>query len=228
MIEQYVGNGVMAFHGVVEKQEHDEAEWIESIERLNQPPYHPEATGVGFYFRANDSQGETPSRYFIPPTSQKTYWDAKIYECLQHYCCSYPEVIPTVHWTFDGHLLTYENSQHIGWHSDNLIARYPPDKYGHMPESQFSIHLTLSALLYLNDDYLGGEIEWKYANASLKPRAGSVVIYPSHFMGTHRVLPCIGKRKAYVKFYGHGYPTSHTPQSLVWLSSLQKDSLCVS
>jgi hypothetical protein len=38
---------------------------------------------------------------------------------------------------------------------------------------------TLSSVMYLNDDYEGGEIEFKNQNLCIKPKAGSLVIFPS-------------------------------------------------
>jgi len=216
-----LGGGVMVFPCIVQLG-CDAFENI-NVAEMGDEPYRLD-TGVGFRFRPNDSSGYTPSRFHLPSDDDVVRaWDALLYDCVVEYCSNFPEVISNVQWTFAGHLLSYENSQHIGWHSDTLIARYPPEQYGQEPESQFAMHLTLSALLYLNDDYEGGEIEWKYPSMSYKPQEGSVVIYPSSFMGAHRVLPCDGRRRAYIKFYGHGYPANHQPDQLQWLPQLRKD-----
>jgi predicted 2-oxoglutarate/Fe(II)-dependent dioxygenase YbiX len=37
----------------------------------------------------------------------------------------------------------------------------------------------MSAVLYLNDDYEGGELNFKDQNITIKPEAGSIVIFPS-------------------------------------------------
>lgn len=46
---------------------------------------------------------------------------------------------------------------------------------------------TLSLILYLNDNYNGGEVFFPYLNKSIKPASGSVIIFPSNFIYTHEV-----------------------------------------
>lgn len=222
MVHNFLGGGVLIAHDALPLDGVETQEFISACE-CNGEPYNPETTGIGFRFRPNDPNGVTPSRFFVPSHHIHDTWDNHIYDCVVAYCAHFPEAIPSIQWTFNGHLLSYENQQHIGWHTDNLIARYPPEKFGFAPESQFAMHLTLSALLYLNDDYTGGEIEWKYPPMSYKPRTGDIVIYPSSFMGAHRVMPCQGHRRAYLKFYGHGYPLHHDANHLQWLPTLRED-----
>jgi predicted 2-oxoglutarate/Fe(II)-dependent dioxygenase YbiX len=45
----------------------------------------------------------------------------------------------------------------------------------------------LSALLYLNDDYEGGEITFPHIGFSQKPKAGSLIFFPSNFVFVHEV-----------------------------------------
>lgn len=53
----------------------------------------------------------------------------------------------------------------------------------------------LSSVMYLNDDYEGGEIEFVNSNIKIKPPAGSVIFFPSNFLYVHEVHPIIsGKR----------------------------------
>lgn len=69
------------------------------------------------------------------------------------------------------------------------VLRY--DKAGHLPAHQDQGISTrvLSVLLYLNDDYEGGEIEFKNSNIKLKPQAGSILFFPSNFLYVHEVHP---------------------------------------
>lgn len=48
---------------------------------------------------------------------------------------------------------------------------------------------TLSVVLYLNDDYVGGEINFPHVGdgISIKPEAGSAIFFPSNFVFTHSV-----------------------------------------
>jgi hypothetical protein len=46
---------------------------------------------------------------------------------------------------------------------------------------------TISSILYLNDNYGGGELYFPYFDILLKPNAGSVIFFPSNFMYVHEV-----------------------------------------
>lgn len=49
----------------------------------------------------------------------------------------------------------------------------------------------LSSVMYLNDDYEGGEIEFVNSKIKIKPPAGSVIFFPSNFLYVHEVHPII-------------------------------------
>lgn len=51
--------------------------------------------------------------------------------------------------------------------------------------------LAYSLVTYLNDDYEGGEIHFKNHNVTLKPQAGSLIMFPSQEPYIHEVLPII-------------------------------------
>lgn len=47
----------------------------------------------------------------------------------------------------------------------------------------------ISAILYLNDDFLGGETYFKYQDYTLKPKPGRLVFFPSTYTHPHMSLP---------------------------------------
>jgi 2OG-Fe(II) oxygenase superfamily len=49
--------------------------------------------------------------------------------------------------------------------------------------------LKYSMVTYLNDDYDGGEIHFKNQNVTIKPKAGSLVMFPSQEPYIHESLP---------------------------------------
>jgi predicted 2-oxoglutarate/Fe(II)-dependent dioxygenase YbiX len=53
----------------------------------------------------------------------------------------------------------------------------------------------ISVVLYLNDDYQGGEIYFKEQGLKIKPEAGSIVIFPSVEPYYHESLPVISGTK---------------------------------
>lgn len=67
------------------------------------------------------------------------------------------------------------------------ILKY--EKAGFLPEhSDHGISSrTLSVVMYLNDDYVGGEISFPQVGVTIKPEAGSVIFFPSNFVFTHQI-----------------------------------------
>lgn len=59
----------------------------------------------------------------------------------------------------------------------------------------------ISVVAYLNDDYEGGEIEFKDQNIKIKPEAGSIVIFPSKEPYYHASLPV----KSGIKYMTPGF-----------------------
>ena len=79
-------------------------------------------------------------------------------------------------------------------------------------------------------NFLGGDIVFKYAKHRHKPKMGSLVIYPTNYVGTHEVDPVTaGKRIAYLGAYLYGTPTHASPvpeigEERIWLQNLKKDA----
>ena len=49
---------------------------------------------------------------------------------------------------------------------------------------------TVSAVIYLNDDYEGGEIQFpRLDNLTYKPKAGDIAVFPSNYIYEHASLP---------------------------------------
>ena len=87
------------------------------------------------------------------------------------------------------HLLKYSKTGHLPAHQDQGISTR-----------------VLSVLLYLNDDYEGGEIEFINSKIKFKPEAGSVLFFPSNFLYIHEVYPITqGFRYALPNWY-HNVP----------------------
>jgi hypothetical protein len=68
------------------------------------------------------------------------------------------------------HLLKYKESGFLPAHSDHGISSR-----------------VLSALLYLNDDYEGGNLKFPHCSINIKPEAGSLLFFPSNFIYVHEV-----------------------------------------
>ncbi len=85
------------------------------------------------------------------------------------------------------------------------ILRYESDG-GHLPAHQdlgISSRL-ISTVSYLNDDYEGGEIQFRQSNVTISPEAGSIVFFPSNFLYIHEVMPIkSGTRYSMPHWYHH-------------------------
>ena len=65
---------------------------------------------------------------------------------------------------------------------------YNPEEIGNG-----NIFANITSLIYLNDDYEGGEIVFPYQNTTYKPNSGSLLIFPSNYL--HKVLECYGNSR---------------------------------
>lgn len=78
----------------------------------------------------------------------------------------------------------------IPWHADNCQldgqGRWVPSSYRQR---------CLSALLYLNEDFEGGEIVFDQQGLAIKPRTGLLVAFPSDHQYTHRVNAVVAGRR---------------------------------
>ena len=80
------------------------------------------------------------------------------------------------------------------------LLRY--GKTGHLPahQDQGVSSRVLSSVMYLNDDYVGGEMEFVNSGVKFKPEAGSIIFFPSNFLYIHEVYPVT---------YGERYSMPH-------------------
>lgn len=91
------------------------------------------------------------------------------------------------------------------------ILKY--EKAGYLPEhSDHGISSrTLSVVMYLNDDYEGGEISFTSVGVTIKPEAGSIIFFPSNFVFTHEVAEMkSGIRYALPNWYHNMYNKVHS------------------
>jgi predicted 2-oxoglutarate/Fe(II)-dependent dioxygenase YbiX len=97
------------------------------------------------------------------------------------YAQRYNVYSPLFHEEYD--LLKYEEGQEYKAHHDDGIG----------------MNRVISSILYLNDDYEGGEIEFIHMGVKIKPQAGMLILFPSSFPYTHIAHPVTkGKKYALV------------------------------
>jgi hypothetical protein len=65
------------------------------------------------------------------------------------------------------------------------------------------MHRGITAILYLNSEFEGGEIHFPKQGVELRPSAGMLVVFPSNKNFPHEVKPIVrGQRYSYQRIYG--------------------------
>ena len=67
----------------------------------------------------------------------------------------------------------------------NFVKYNPGQHFSVHTDQGFSYNCTLSSVLYLNDDYEGGELWFPYLEINFKPKKGDVIFFPSTFIYAH-------------------------------------------
>jgi hypothetical protein len=75
-----------------------------------------------------------------------------------------------------------EMGQHTDWNEDQKMLEY-------------------SFVIYLNDNYEGGEIYFSKQNITLKPKAGSIILFPSKEPYLHGSLKLTSGRKIFIPHF---------------------------
>lgn len=134
------------------------------------------------------SQRNVQDYNLIP--SNKNMTDTNIYNIVKK------QIIKAVH--------KYKQECCPNLHLDNILEitclKYDPGgKYDMHVDSSKHIPRELSVIIFLNDDYVGGDLEFfnSFGQSLLKvkPYPGSAIIWPSNFMYPHRANPILSGRR---------------------------------
>lgn len=96
--------------------------------------------------------------------------DVVLQKCLKHYTSLFNI---TMEYQEAVNFVKYEVNEHYGVHSD----------------SGFSYTCNVSSIMYLNDNYEGGELFFPYIKYTYTPEEGDVVLFPSSWLFAHASLP---------------------------------------
>lgn len=257
MKSKHVGMGVVICENVIDIDQFFLFEYLTWLKKNQEDTFtYHEENGIkyainktGFKFKLEDIQ-QAPQRFldtkglnFDTQTPKKyinfiNSLENAIYSALVEYCCYFPDAATTSWWRPSGHIVGYENGQRIGLHCDDQV----PYEWGKEIQNQVSMHNSSSINLYLNDcieeesmlndyNYFGGEIHFPNSSYIYKPKAGSVAIYPSSYIGRHEVFPVTnGQRYAYLSIACYG--TSFDQKEIVgqenpykyWMPELINDA----
>ena len=99
-------------------------------------------------------------------------------------------------WHDDIQILKYGEGEEYKWHVDQSVEERVAD--------QASLNRCISVVVYLNDDFQGGETEMP--DCKFKPQKGKALIFPSNWNYPHRACPVIkGTKYALVTWYHPRY-----------------------
>jgi Rps23 Pro-64 3,4-dihydroxylase Tpa1-like proline 4-hydroxylase len=79
--------------------------------------------------------------------------------------------------------------------SYGLLRYKPNEKYNLHYDGGTASSRAVSALIYLNDDYEGGELEFANFDIKIKPKAGTLILFPSNYAYAHIAHPVISGTK---------------------------------
>ena len=95
--------------------------------------------------------------------------------------------------------LPYLKKYHIGeniWHEPYDLLRYQQgEEYKPHYDGGTGMGRAISALVYLNDDYEGGEIEFLNFGVTIKPQPGMMILFPSNYAYRHKAHPVVSGTK---------------------------------
>lgn len=76
------------------------------------------------------------------------------------------------------------------WHEEYSMLKYNQGEQ-YFPHYDGNTHSgrCISAILYLNDDYEGGEIEFVNFGIKIKPESGMLILFPSNYAYKHVAYP---------------------------------------
>lgn len=75
------------------------------------------------------------------------------------------------------------------WEAMNFVKYGPGQHFQEHHDHGYSYNCVVSLVGYPNDDYEGGEINFRLQNLTIKPKAGDLFIFPSNYMYPHRAMP---------------------------------------
>lgn len=105
-------------------------------------------------------------------------------EAIQEYAAKFPKMTITSDQGY--HALKYEVGEEYKAHVD----------------AGPSENRIVSGILYLNDDYEGGELVFPELGVTIKPKAGELVLFPSNYCYVHQSMPITkGTKHAVVTWF---------------------------
>lgn len=88
----------------------------------------------------------------------------------------------------------------------NMLRYSGGQEYKAHADGQTASGRAVSAIVYLNDDYEGGEVEFVNFGVKIKPKAGMLLLFPSNYPYTHIAHPVKSGTKYAIVTWIHDRP----------------------
>ena len=175
-----LGPGIFVYHDVIPTDAIDRLEAVLANER-NPYRYMEAMVGYGmkmpeyrdcldFKFKKSDIQGDNSSAGLELQDIWQSVYDKSIQP-----------------------VKNYANHFRLGelryWEAMNFVKYGPGQHFQEHHDHGYSYNCVVSLVGYPNDDYEGGEINFRLQNLTIKPKAGDLFVFPSNFMYPHRAMP---------------------------------------
>lgn len=97
---------------------------------------------------------------------------------------------------------TYKFAHVRGAESCSMLRYGPGQEYRVHADHAPALPRVVSGIIYLNEDFEGGELEFPLLNYTYKPKAGDLVLFPSNYIYAHAAKPVTsGVRYCVVTFF---------------------------
>lgn len=114
------------------------------------------------------------------------YWVRdKLVGIMKDAMSQYPVEFPEDHYFYETKCIRYQDGGYLKQHRDNHLPVSIQESLVHGAVPGYYRHSKLKIMtfvFYLNDDYEGGEIHFPELNLKVKPKAGSVIMFPPHLL----------------------------------------------
>lgn len=158
-------------HGLIKQQCLD---LLETCSKIDEWRKSITGTGLDSDYRSNTQLDLTLNKHFYPELES---WDATIYSAFNTAILEYQSVY--------GVQFVYEDEGYS-------ILKYTENQQYHMhSDSSKSNRRLVSGLIYLNEEFSGGETDFPLQDVRVKPESGLICLFPSIYTHPHASLPVI-------------------------------------
>ena len=221
----HLGSGIVLVRNLVEIS-HDDTNEISGIFNSTAPQGFSIIDGKiisdGGYEFDEIGRSKSPTRYTdIGEFAITKKLRESMYSAVVEYCKVFPVALECITGQTDGYMIRYSHGSDMGPHSDCNLP-YKPGTLEPMTISPAFNTLTTS--IFLNDGYTGGEVTFRMWGITVKPEAGTAIIYPSNFIGCHEVSEVSdGERWAFLSWFFHGNGQENKEGSYEWSQQLKQN-----